>query len=55
MTTVTISSITPRGVEPQFYGTFAHSVLADDYAAMWRKLAASAGVLIRVDVACAPH
>lgn len=46
---VTISTITPQGVLPQFYQRFEHEVLADEYGAMWRALAAKAGVLIRVD------
>lgn len=49
MTRVTISTITERGVLPQFYGEFKRSYDADDYAAMWRKLAAQAGMLIRID------
>lgn len=46
---VTISTITPQGVLPQFYQRFAHDVLADEYERDWRALAAKAGVLIRVD------
>lgn len=46
---VTIYSITERGPEPQFFGEFRHEFLADEYAAEWRKLAAKAGVLIRID------
>lgn len=49
MIRVTISSITPRGVHPQFFGTFARQFEADDYEKQWRKLAAQAGVMIRVD------
>lgn len=56
MTRVTISTITERGVLPQFYGEFTRQLDADDYVAMWRKLAAQAGTLIRVDVAeAAPY
>lgn len=46
---VVISSITPRGSEPQFFGEFRHKANADDYAADWRKMAAKQGVLIRID------
>lgn len=46
---VTISTITERGVHPQFYGEFSRSYEADDYAAMWRNLAAKAGMMIRID------
>lgn len=46
---VTISSITLRGVEPQFFNTLATKAAAQDYANEFRKLAAQAGVLIRVD------
>lgn len=49
MIRVTISSITRRGVHPQFFGTFARPHDADDYEAMWRKLAAQAGIMIRID------
>lgn len=49
MTRVTISTITERGVLPQFYQDFKHEVLADEYAAMFRRLAAGAGIMIRVD------
>lgn len=50
MTRVTISTITERGVLPQFYGEFTRQFEADDYVAMWRKIAAQAGMLIRIDV-----
>lgn len=53
MTRVTISTITERGVLPQFYGEFKRQFEADDYVVMWRKLAAQAGMLIRVDVTAA--
>lgn len=46
---VTISTITERGVLPQFFNVFAHKCLADDYVKMYRSLAAKAGVMIRVD------
>jgi hypothetical protein len=46
---VTISSITTRGVEPQFFAQFIREVDADEYDRDFRKLAARAGVLIRVD------
>ena len=49
MIRVTISSITPRGVHPQFFGSFARKIEADDYAKTWRKLAAQAGTMIRID------
>lgn len=49
MIKVTASTITERGVLPQFFGTFAHDCLADDYAASYRKLAAQAGVMVRID------
>ena len=49
MTRVTISTITERGVLPQFYDVFDRQFEADDCVAMWRKIAAQAGVLIRVD------
>lgn len=50
MTRVTISTITERGVLPQFYGVFERQFEADDYVAMWRKLAAQAGMLVRIDM-----
>lgn len=46
---VTIFSITERGAEPQFWSSFRFKELADEYAAEWRKMAAKAGVLIRID------
>ena len=49
MTRVTISSITEHGVHQQFYGDFARKIDAEDYARMWRKTAAQAGVMIRID------
>lgn len=49
MTRVTISAITERGVFPQFFGEFKHQHEVEDYEAMWRKLAAQAGIMIRID------
>lgn len=46
---VTISTITERGVLPQFFNVFSRKCLADDYVKMYRALAAKAGVMIRVD------
>lgn len=46
---VTIFSITDRGAEPQFWCSFRFKELADEYASEWRKMAAKAGVLIRID------
>jgi hypothetical protein len=51
MTRVTISSITERGVFPQFYGEFRHEYEVDNYVFMWRKLAAESCTLIRIDKA----
>lgn len=49
MIKVTISTITERGVLPQFYGKFRFEALADEYVASYRKMAAQAGIMIRVD------
>lgn len=49
MIKVTISTITERGVLPQFYQTFKFDVMADEYVASYRKMAAQAGIMIRVD------
>lgn len=49
MIKVTVSTITERGVLPQFFGKFQHQVLADEYASNYRKLAAQAGVMVRID------
>lgn len=54
MTRVTISTITERGILPQFYGTFERQINADDYVSMWRRLAAKTGVMIRIDVTDTP-
>lgn len=51
MTRVTISTITERGVHPQFYGEFKHKHEVENYVFMWKKLAAESGALIRVDKA----
>jgi hypothetical protein len=49
MTRVTISTITERGVFPQFYGEFKHPYEVENYVFMWRRLAAESGALIRID------
>lgn len=49
MTRVTISSITQRGVHPQFFGEFKYQHEVEDYEAMWRKLAAQTGIMVRID------
>lgn len=49
MIKVTVSTITERGVLPQFYSKFTHEANADDYASNYRKLAAQAGVMVRID------
>lgn len=55
MIRVTISTVTDRGVLPQWYGKFEdeepamNEAKANRYERDWRALAAKAGVLIRVD------
>lgn len=55
MICVTISTITDAGIFPMFRQTFAHPIEAirnanaDEYERNWRSLAATAGVVIRVD------
>lgn len=55
MIRVTISTITDAGVFPMFRQPFDHPVeamrmaQADEYERNWRSLAATAGVMIRVD------
>ncbi len=46
---ITISTITDRGVLPQFYSEFSRKFLADEYVKMYRDLAVKAGVMIRID------
>lgn len=52
---VIVSSVSEHGVLPQFRGTFSHSVeavrlaAAEEYERSWRKMAAEAGVMIRID------
>lgn len=55
MITVTISTVTDSGVLPQFRQPFTHPIeavrmaQADEYERNLRSLAATAGVVIRVD------
>jgi len=46
---VTIFAITEHGVRPQFFAKFGTKSAADAYARDFRKLAAKAGVMIRID------
>lgn len=48
---VLISSITERGVHPQYYAEWETKAMANAYAKKRRAEAAQAGVLIRVDFA----
>ncbi len=46
---LTISAITKTGVHPQFYEYARTPEEADEKETKWRKLAAEAGTLIRID------
>lgn len=44
-----VSSITPKGPQPQFYGEFDTKQELVQYERMWKNLVATAGLLVRFD------